>query len=114
MPVDVFVGGQCDLRLADRVGPGGAAEGDIAWQAGIRVAGAADLRFAAMAPVSAERTAMFARTAELIGGQLVTSGATAISPLVVPELTRLAAIAFLATFPNTTMTAPYLPGQEAG
>jgi len=71
---------------------------------------AADLRFAAMAPVSAERRAMFARTVELICGQLVTCGATVISPLVLPELTRLAAIAFLATFPNTTMTAPYLPG----
>jgi AraC-like DNA-binding protein len=71
---------------------------------------AADLRFGAMTPVSAERQQMFARTAELIGGQLVTSGTAGIYPLVAQELTRLAAIAFLATFPNTTMTAPYLPG----
>ncbi len=71
---------------------------------------AADLRFEAMTPVSAVRRQMFARTAELIGGQLVTSGAAGIHPLVAQELTRLAAVAFLATFPNTTMTAPYLPG----
>jgi AraC-like DNA-binding protein len=71
---------------------------------------AADLRFAAMAPVSAARQRMFARTAELICGQLVTSGAAGIYPLVLEELTRLAAVAFLSTFPNTTMTAPYLPG----
>src|SRR5690242_21954413 len=45
-------------------------------------------------------------------GQLVTSGAGGIYPLVLEELTRLAAIAFLSTFPNTTMTAPYLPGPE--
>lgn len=71
---------------------------------------AADLRFWTMAPVSAERQRMFAKTAELIYGQLVTSGAAGIHPLVVQELTRQAADAFLATFPNTTMTALYLPG----
>lgn len=71
---------------------------------------AADLRFEAMAPVAAGRQRMFARTAELICGQLVTSGATGIDALVVQELARLAAVAFLATFPNTTMTAPCLPG----
>jgi AraC-like DNA-binding protein len=71
---------------------------------------AADLRFGAMAPVSAGRQRMFARTAELICGQLVTSGAAGIYPLVLEELTRLTAVAFLSTFPNTTMTAPYLPG----
>jgi AraC-like DNA-binding protein len=65
---------------------------------------AADLRFEAMAPVSADRRRMFARTAELICGQLVTSGAAGIHPLVLQELTRLAAVAFLSTFPNTTPT----------
>ena len=71
---------------------------------------AADLRFEAMAPVSADRQHMFARTAELVCGQLVTSGAAGIYPLVLQELTRLTAVAFLATFPNTTMTSSYLPG----
>jgi len=73
---------------------------------------AADLRFEAMAPVSAARRRMFARTAELICGHLVTSGAAEIHPLLLEELTRLGAVAFLATFPNSTMTASYLPGPE--
>jgi len=71
---------------------------------------AAALRFEAMAAVSPGRQHMFTRTAALICGQLVTSGAASVHPLVVQELTQLAAVAFLATFPNTTMTAPYRPG----
>lgn len=71
---------------------------------------AARLRFEAMAPVSAAVARVFTTTAEFIYGQLVTSGAAEIHPIIVPELTRMAAAAFLATFPNTTMTLHYLPG----
>jgi AraC-like DNA-binding protein len=71
---------------------------------------AARLRFEAMAPVSTATARTFTATAEFIYGQLVTSGATAIHSLIVPELTRMAAAVFLHTFPNTTMTLHYLPG----
>jgi AraC-like DNA-binding protein len=71
---------------------------------------AADLRFAAMAPVSAARQGTFGRTVDFICDQLVTSAITEIEPLLAQELTRLAAVAMLETFPNTTMTAGYLPG----
>ncbi len=73
---------------------------------------AASLRFEAMAPVSAAAARAFARTGEFVCGLLVTSGAAEIHPLLVPELTRLTAAAFLETFPNTAMTTPYLPGPE--
>lgn len=74
---------------------------------------AADLRFEAMAPVSAGAQRTFARTADFICRQLVSSGHTEISPLVAQEMTWLAAAAMLETFPNTTMTLPYLtePGR---
>ena len=71
---------------------------------------AARLRFEAMAPVSAAAARFFTATAEFIYGQLVTSNATEIHPLIVPELTRSAAAAFLHAFPNTTMTLHYQPG----
>lgn len=70
---------------------------------------AGGLRFEAMTPVSAAAACLFARTAQFVCGQLVTSGAAEIEPLIVPELTRLAAAAFLATFPSTAMTASYQP-----
>jgi AraC-like DNA-binding protein len=68
------------------------------------------LRFEGMAPISAEAERMFARTAEFICGQLVPSETTQVSALVVQEMTRLAAAVMLETFPNTTMTVPYLRG----
>ena len=71
---------------------------------------AADLRFAAMAPVSAARQGTFGRTVDFICDQLVTSAITEIEPLLAQELTRLAAVAMLETFPNTTMTAQLLRG----
>jgi AraC-like DNA-binding protein len=71
---------------------------------------AARLRFEAMAPVSAAAARVFTTTAEFIFAQLVTFGAAEIHPLIVPELTRMAAAAFLHAFPNTTMTLDYLPG----
>jgi AraC-like DNA-binding protein len=71
---------------------------------------AADLRFAAMAPVSAARQETFGRTVDFICDQLVTSAITEIEPLLAQELTRRAAVAMLETFPNTTMTADYLVG----
>ena len=71
---------------------------------------AADLRFEAMAPISAAVQRTFARTAHFICRQLVSSGDTEISPLVAQEMTWLAAAAMLETFPNTAMTVPYLTG----
>jgi AraC-like DNA-binding protein len=71
---------------------------------------AADLRFESMAPVSAERQAMWASTAKFVCAELVTSGSTAISPLMAHELTRMAATVMLETFPNTAMTALYVAG----
>jgi AraC-like DNA-binding protein len=71
---------------------------------------AADLRFDGMAPVSAARQRTLAATVAYVCGQLVTSGITEIHPLVAQEMTRLTAAVVLETFPNTTMTAGYLPG----
>jgi AraC-like DNA-binding protein len=71
---------------------------------------ATDLRFEAITPVSAERQAMWASTTKFVCAQLVTSGSTEISPLMAHELTRMAATVMLETFPNTAMTALYVPG----
>jgi len=49
-------------------------------------------------------------TVSYICRELVESGRTEISPLMAAEMTRLAAAALLETFPNTTLTAGYLPG----
>jgi AraC-like DNA-binding protein len=70
---------------------------------------AADLRFEAMAPVSPARQAVWTGTTAYICRELVSSGITELSPLMAQELTRLAAAALLETFPNTTMTTPYIP-----
>jgi AraC-like DNA-binding protein len=71
---------------------------------------ATDLRFDAMAPVSAGRQAMWASTAKFVCAELVISGRTGISPLMAHELTRMAAAAMLETFPNTAMTMQYAAG----
>jgi AraC-like DNA-binding protein len=71
---------------------------------------ATDLRFESVTPVSAAAGAQWARTASFIGRQLITSGITEISPLVADNMTRLVAATLLETFPNTTLTASYLPG----
>jgi AraC-like DNA-binding protein len=71
---------------------------------------AADLRFESVAPVSASARALWSRTVAFICGQLVSSGITEISPILVREMSRLAAAALLETFPNTAMTAAYIPG----
>lgn len=70
----------------------------------------ADLRFHAMTPISAARQATWTRTARFICSELVSSGATKISPLMAGEMMRLAAAALLGTFPNTTMTVAYTRG----
>jgi AraC-like DNA-binding protein len=88
----------------------------IPWAAADELAGAStglpagNLRFEAMAPVSPAAGRLFARTADLIYGQLVTMAATEIPALLVQEMTRMTAAAFLETFPNTAMTADYLQG----
>lgn len=71
---------------------------------------AADLRFESIAPVSASARALWSQTVAFICRQLVGSGITEISPLLAQEMTRLAAAALLETFPNTAMTAAYIPG----
>jgi AraC-like DNA-binding protein len=71
---------------------------------------AADLRFESMPPVSAARQAAWARTAGFICHELVSSGITEVSPLIAQEMTRLAAVGLLETFPNTTMTVAYTEG----
>ena len=73
---------------------------------------AADLRFESVAPVSASARASWSRTVAFVWGQLTGSGIAEISPILVQELTRLAAAALLETFPNTAITAAYSPGSE--
>jgi AraC-like DNA-binding protein len=68
------------------------------------------LRFESITPVSAAAGAQWARMALFICRQLITSGITEISPLVAHNMTRLAAATMLEAFPNTTMTASYIPG----
>ncbi len=71
---------------------------------------ATDLRFQSIAPVSASARASWSRTVAFICGQLVGSGITEISPILVQEMTRLADAELLETFPNTAMTSAYIPG----
>jgi AraC-like DNA-binding protein len=71
---------------------------------------AADLRFESIGAISDAARGRFAQTNAYICAELVTSGITAFSPLIAHEMTRLAASVMLATFPNTTMTTPYLRG----
>jgi len=71
---------------------------------------AGGLRFESMAPVSAAAQRGFALTTEFICGQLITSGVTEVHPLLLPELIRVAAAAFLTTFPSTATTAAYVAG----
>ena len=70
------------------------------------------LRPAALAlqAVSASARALWSHTVAFICRQLLGSGITETSPIMAHEMTRLAAAALLETFPNTTMTAAYIPG----
>lgn len=70
---------------------------------------AADLRFTAMAPVSAGRRRLMAETIAFMCDELVTSGTTKVYPLIAQQMTLLAAAAMLNSFPNSAMTIPYLP-----
>jgi AraC-like DNA-binding protein len=71
---------------------------------------AGDLRFESVAPASASAGAVWSQTVSFIGRQLLGSEITEISPIMAQEMTRLAAAALLETFPNTAMTAAYIPG----
>src|SRR5690242_7496681 len=71
---------------------------------------AADLRFESIAPVSASARVLWSHTAAFVCRQLLGSGITETSPIMAHQMTRLAAAALLETFPNTTMTAAYIPG----
>jgi AraC-like DNA-binding protein len=68
------------------------------------------LRFDSAAPLSPARQRAYASTAAFIYEQLLTSGTTQVHPLLAQSMTGLAAAAMLETFPNTTTTAPHLPG----
>lgn len=95
-----------DISFALLMIPWQAAAGLAETQTGVP---AAALRFDDGAPVSAAHRRTFTRTAEFIGGELITSGATDVSPLILQEMTRLAAAVFLETFPNTSMSVGYQP-----
>ncbi|WP_306214134.1 AraC family transcriptional regulator [Actinoplanes sp. RD1] len=69
---------------------------------------AAALRFDGSTAVSASMGRHWAATAGYLGSQLVDTR-QALPVLVVGQLQRLAAVALIATFPNTTMTAARLP-----
>jgi AraC-like DNA-binding protein len=71
---------------------------------------AADLRFESIAPVSASARVLWSHTVAFICRELLSSGITETSPIMAYEMTRLAAAALLETFPNTSMTAAYIPG----
>lgn len=71
---------------------------------------AGHLRFESMNPVSAALQATWSRRVSFICHELIISGATAVSPLIVQKMTRLAAAAMLETFPNNTMTVAYSRG----
>jgi AraC-like DNA-binding protein len=115
--------GPGDAVMIPAAGPGQAVLDDggylllrVPWQAVRSLAAeqagvpGASVRFESMAVVSAASQRVFTRTAEFIRGQFTAPGVTGVPALVVPELMRLAAAAFLETFPNTTMTAGYSPG----
>jgi AraC-like DNA-binding protein len=69
-----------------------------------------ELRFASMGPLSPDQQQVFTSTVRFLRDQMVGSGAGEIHPLVIQELTGVAAAALLETFPNTAMTACYLRG----
>jgi len=71
---------------------------------------AGSLRFDSTAPLSSARQRAYTSTAAFICERLLTSGTTEVHPLLAQSMTGLAAAAMLETFPNTTMTAPSLPG----
>jgi AraC-like DNA-binding protein len=117
-----FTAGDVTLLPADRPALGQTATGiryatlQVPWAAVRALAeeGAAvsaeSLRFDSTAPLSAARQRAFASTAAFICEQLLASGTTHVHPILAQSMTGLAAAAMLETFPNTTMTAPRLPG----
>lgn len=70
----------------------------------------ADLRFESMSPVSARLGQYFRNICSVIGHELMAEDSAAAHPLIAEEMVRTAAAAALAAFPNTTMTAGYVPG----
>ncbi|MFI6131514.1 AraC family transcriptional regulator [Micromonospora sp. NPDC051141] len=72
----------------------------------------AAFRFTALAPLSPAMAALWRSTAAYLRHQL-TDDAMLASPLTRAGLVDLAAATALAVFPNTTMTAPYLPAPPA-
>lgn len=113
-PGDAFMP-SAELRSATTVSEGDYAALQVPWEAVTSLAEtaygvpAAKLRFQAMAPVTAARGHLLAATARFVTDELVVSKVTEIDALIAAELARVVAAVFLETFPNTAMTAPYLP-----
>jgi AraC-like DNA-binding protein len=83
-------------------------------QAAAEIAGvsAQAFRFEATTPISPAMHRYWLATMQLVLGALTTEPSPMAYPLMAEEMTRLAAIAALHVFPNTTMTRPYAPGPE--
>ncbi len=73
-----------------------------------------ELRFTGITPVSRFRQAELAAAVDFICAQLVTSAVHEIPSLVAQQLTRLAGVALLRTFPNTALTAVDRPASGLG
>jgi AraC-like DNA-binding protein len=88
----------------------------IPWSAAAEVAAehtglpAASLRFESMSPVSGQAAVRWSQTVTFCSQQLLNTGTTEVSPILVQELTRMTAAVLLGAFPNTIMTSSYLPG----
>ncbi|QLY28571.1 AraC family transcriptional regulator [Nocardia huaxiensis] len=67
------------------------------------------LRFHGLAPLAGKQR-LWTDTATFLFRQLVESGAQTLEPLVLHGLERLTTTALLTVFPNSTMTADYIPG----
>ncbi|GIF00712.1 AraC family transcriptional regulator [Paractinoplanes rishiriensis] len=100
-----FFGDDCDFAMVQ-----------VPWEAVADLAAehadmpGVELRFESMGPLSPDQQQIFTSTSRFLCDQLVGSGASEIHPLVIQEMTRVAAAALLETFPNTAMSAFYLRG----
>ena len=106
-PVDPYAADLHECTFAVLQVPWSAASGVAEENTGLP---ADSLRFESMTPVSASAAAVWTQTVAFGCRQLIDSGASGISSLVAQEMTRLTAAALLETFPNTTMTVPYVQG----
>jgi AraC-like DNA-binding protein len=71
---------------------------------------AADLRFEGLTPVSAAKRRDWLRLMRFVDAQLGDPTSAVTNPMVEAALAELVAASALTTFPNTTLSAGYLPG----